>query len=862
MKASLISLLSLIIVFNCFGFAEAQDPVVRVFEEKTLQVRPLPLSKVRLMGGPLKRAQDVTAQYLLQLEPDRMLAGYRIRAGLEPRAEGYGGWDAVDSRQLTGHIGGHYLSAVSLMYAATGNEEFKRRADYIVAEFKEVQDMRGDGYLGAIVNRDGVDGRELFERLSRGEIKSSGFDLNGLWSPWYTLHKTYAGLRDAFRFTGNKKALEIKIKFAEWAERILAPLDAGQIQRMLNTEFGGMNEIMVDLYADTGDRRWLDLSYKFEHRSFIEPLKRHQDILQGKHGNTQVPKLIGSADRYAYTGSAGDIMAASFFWDQVAQHHSYATGGHSHDEYFGEPGKLSDRVDGRTAETCNVYNMLKLTRRLFAIRPDAHYADFHERALFNHILASIDPEDGRTCYMVPVGRGVQHEYQGMFRSFTCCVGSGMESHALHGDGIYYEADGKLWINLYTPSTAEWAAAGVILKVDTDFPEGEKVTIKMTLRSPKEFILALRRPYWAGRGFSVKVNSETISEDIIDPYRDVPESGRLVAGRVGVEQSGTYVELKRIWKTGDTVELTLSKTLRLEPTPDNPRVAAIMWGPLVLAADLGPERERGGGDISYEPPAIPVFVAAEHPVDRWVKPVPDHPGHFRITDVGRDSLGADLEVEANLVPFYRLHRRIYAVYFDLFTPPEWEEKKAEYVAEQERLRNLEKATVAYAQPGEMQPERDFNFQGPDDARVTRIMGRPGRRGNSWFSFDLPVESDRPMSLVVTYYSDDQSRRPISFNILVDGQRIGHQELTRRRPQRFFDVVYPIDAGIIKGKQKVTVRFETTEGNSIASVFGIRMIRGDTCEPITLVKPETDGGKSVLAALKERRTNRNVSHGQRV
>jgi DUF1680 family protein len=732
----------------------------------------------------------------------------------------------VDSRQLTGHIAGHYLSAVSLMYAATGNEEFKRRADYIVAEFEEVQDARGDGYLGAIVNRDGIDGRELFERLSRGEIKSSGFDLNGLWSPWYTLHKTYAGLRDAFRFTGNKKALQIEIKFAEWAEHILEPLDAGQIQRMLNTEFGGMNEIMVDLYADTGDKRWLDLSFKFEHRSFIESLKRHQDILQGKHGNTQVPKLIGSADRYAYAGNAGDIMAASFFWDQVVQHHSYATGGHGHDEYFGEPGKLSDRVDGRTAETCNVYNMLKLTRRLFAIRPDAHYADFYERALINHILASIDPEDGRTCYMVPVGRGVQHEYQEMFRSFTCCVGSGMESHALHGDGIYYEADDKLWVNLYTPSTAKWTSTGVTLKVDTDFPEGESVILKMMLQSPKEFTLALRRPYWAGDAFSVKVNGEAISEDIIHPYRDVPESGRPVEGRFGVEHSGSYVELKRIWKTGDTVELTLPKTLRLEPTPDNPRIAAIMWGPLVLAADLGPEQERGRGrDVSFQPPTIPVFVAAEQPIEQWVKSDPDKPGHFRITDVGRDSLGADIEIEANLVPFYRLHRRTYAIYFDLFTPPEWEEKKAEYVAEQERLRKLDESTVAYAQPGEMQPERDFNFRGADDARVTRVMGRPGRMGSSWFSFDLPVESDRPMSLVVTYFSDDRSRRPISFDILMDGQRICHQEFTRSRPPRFFDVVYPIDAGIIKSKEKVTIRFEAKERNSIASVFGIRMIRSN-------------------------------------
>jgi DUF1680 family protein len=821
-KKSFIFFLVLVLAVACLSFSEAQNPTVKAFEMNILKAQPLPLNNVRLLGGPLKTAQDVTAVYLLELEPDRMLAGYRIRAGLEAKAEGYGGWDAVDSRQLTGHIAGHYLSAISLMYAAAGNEEFKRRADYIVTEFKEVQDKRGNGYLGAIVNRDGIDGLELFGRLSREEIQSGGFDLNGLWSPWYTLHKTFAGLRDAFRFTGNKMALEIEIKFAEWAERILAPLDANQIQRMLNTEFGGMNEIMADLYADTGDKRWLDLSYKFEHRSFIEPLKRHQDILEGKHGNTQVPKLIGSADRYAYAGDAGDILAAGFFWDQVVQHHSFATGGHGQDEYFHEPGKLSNRVDGRTAETCNVYNMLKLTRRLFAIRPDAHYADFYERALLNHILASIDPKDGRTCYMVPVGRAVQHEYQGMFRSFTCCVGSGMESHALHGDGIYYESGDKLWINLFAPSTAEWTSAGAILKVDTDFPEGESATLEITLQSPKELTLALRRPYWVGDGFSVKVNGKVVSKNVIDPYLDVPESGRPVEGRAGVDKSGTYVELTRIWKTGDRVELILPKTLRLEPTPDNPQVTALMWGPLVLAADLGPERERGR-DVSSEPPTVPVFVAAGKTIDEWVQPVSGEAGHFRIRDVGRDSFGADIEIETDLIPFYRLHRRTYSIYFDLFTEAGWEEKKAEYVAEQERQRALEKATVAYAQPGEMQPERDFNFQGGEDSRVARAMGRAGRRGSSWFSFDLPVEPDRPMVLVVTYYSGERRGSQALFDILVDGQHVSQQGVENSDPPRFFDVEYALDPAMIKGKEKVTVRFEAAEGNSIASVFGIRMIR---------------------------------------
>ncbi|KPK76669.1 MAG: hypothetical protein AMJ79_05825 [Phycisphaerae bacterium SM23_30] len=790
-----------------------------------LQAQPLSLNNVRLLGGSLKHAQDLDAKYLLELEPDRMLAYYRQQSGLKPKAQPYGGWDGA-GRNLTGHIAGHYLSAVSLMWAATGDARFKERADYLVKELKEVQDKHGDGYLSALEG-----GRECFNAVARGEIRSGGFDLNGEWSPWYTLHKMYAGLRDAYRYTGNRTALEIEIKFAEWAEGILAKLTDAQIQRMLNTEFGGMNEIMVDLYADTGAKRWLDLSYNFEHRSFIDPFKRHQDNLAGKHGNTQVPKFIGSADRFAYTGDAGDIMAASFFWDQVAQHHSFATGGHGTDEYFGPPDRLSDRVNGRTAESCNVYNMLKLTRRLFAIRPDAHYADFLERALFNHILGSIDPEDGRTCYMVPVGQGVRREYANMFRSFTCCVGSGMESHALHGDGIYYESGDKLWVNLYVSSIADWTAAGVKLEMETDFPEGETATVKLTVQKPREFTLALRRPYWVGDGFTVKINGEPVVEEMpAGSGRDVTGRGQQGSSRSPrrpepmFPDSSTYVELKRTWKSGDTVELVLPKTLRLEPTPDDPTVAAIMWGPLVLAGDLGAEAQRGRErGTRPERVRVPVLVAAGRPVAEWVKPVPNQPGQFRTDGVGRITGTDENERDVDLVPFYRLHNRTYAVYFDLFTQSEWDEQEAAYAAEKERLRQLELATVCYVQPGEMQPERDFNFQGAEDSSVTRVEGRPGRRGSSWFSFDLSVDPARPMALMVTYYSAERRRGAATFEILVDGQRVAEQEIEGTQPARFFDVLYAIPANLVKGKEKVTVRFQATNDNQIATVFGLRMIQ---------------------------------------
>jgi len=777
-------------IFACCALlAAAASAAEPVGESKALRARPLPLSAVRLGGGPLGHARQLDAKYLLELEPDRMLSYFRQRAGLESKAKPYGGWDG-GGRNITGHVAGHYLSAVSLMWAATGDPRFKQRADYMVKELKEVQDKHGDGYLCAMEG-----GRECFDAVARGDIRSGGFDLNGLWAPWYVLHKMYAGLRDAYRYTDNRTALEIEVEFAQWAERVLSKLTNTQIQQMLNTEFGGMNEAMADLYADTGQRRWLELSRRFEHRAVVEPLKRQQDILPGKHANTQVPKLVGSADRYVYAGDPDDLAAARFFWDQVVNHHSFATGGHGRNEYFAEPDALSDRVDGRTAETCNVYNMLKLTRRLFAIAPEVRYAEFHERALFNHILASMDPQDGRTCYMVPVGRGVRHEYSNMFGSFTCCVGTGMESHALHGDGIYYESGDRLWVNLYVPSTAEWKAAGVNLTMETDFPEGESATLKLKLKAPKQFTLAMRRPGWAAEGFSVKVNGKAVEQ--------LPEPG-------------SYVELNRTWHSGDEVALTLPKTLRLEPLPDNPRRAAIMWGPLVLAGDLGPENQKElKRDTLTWQLKVPVFVAAERPVAEWLKPVPDKPGQFRTEGVGRDE-------DVDFMPFYRLHRRTYAVYWDLFTPAQWAQKKAQYAAVEQRHRRLEAATVAFAQPGEMQPERDFNYQG-EDSRPVRVMGRAGRRGKKWFSFDLPVEPQHPMALVVTYNHDEWRKR--TFEILIDGKLLKEQTVQRRGPQRFFDVEYPMPAEMVKGKTKVTVRFRATGGNEIAAVFGIRMIRAD-------------------------------------
>jgi DUF1680 family protein len=799
--------------------AAAQIAAVSTFEQTLLRARPVPLSKVRLLGGPLKLAQDADAKYLLELEPDRMMAFYRVRAGLSQKAQPYGGWDA-GGRNLTGHIAGHHLSAVSLMYLATGDARFKARADYLVGELKQVQDKNGDGYLSAL---DG--GREMWAQVSKGEIRSSGFDLNGLWSPWYTLHKTFAGLRDAYRHTGNRTALDVEVRYAEWAAGVLAPMSDVQIQRMLNTEHGGMNEVLADLYADTGNRRWLDLSYKFEHRAFTDALKRHQDNLNGKHGNCQIPKLIGSAARYGYTADAGDIEAASFFWDRVAQHHSYASGGHGLAEYFGPADQLSPRVDGRACETCNVYNMLKLTRRLFSIRPDAFYADFHERALFNHILASFDPQTGRSSYMVPVGRGVQQEYQDMLQSFTCCVGTGMESHALHGDGIYYEsgdaANPKLWVNLFAPSTAEFPLSGVNLKMDSGFPDGETASIALGMNAPKKFTLAVRRPSWAGDGFTLKVNGESVEVPPLGSLRAGSAGGRNVGTDERVLQPSSYIDVERNWKSGDTLQLTLPKSLRLEPTPDNAKVAAIMWGPIVLVGDLGPRRERQGG--SPATPA-PVLVAAGRAVTEWVLPSPARPGNFAASQVARIPAQPAPPTDVALSPFYRTHGRTYSLYFDVITPTEFDNRASQVVAERERIRRLEAATLAFVQPGDAQVERSVNYQSdPSNRQAARTNGRSSRGGTGWFSFDVPAEGAKDMAVVVTYFNE-LGLEPAAgnFQILVDGTEIAKFQINQSATG-FYDEWYAIPLELLAGKTKVTVRFQASGNGRIAPIFGVRMIR---------------------------------------
>ena len=519
-----------------------------------MKARAFPLSRVKLLDGLFKKAQQRDAQYLLRLEPDRFLAWFRKRAGLQPKAEVYGGWE---TETIAGHSLGHYLSAASLMYAATGDERLRERVDYIVEELAACQDAHGDGYLAAFPG-----GREAFEKLQKGEIKAKPFDLNGIWAPWYTLHKELAGLRDAFLYCDNQRALQVAKALSDWAYNVTADLSAAQWQEMLKTEHGGMNEVLADLYALTGEERYLELAEKFYHKAILDPLTEGKDILPGNHANTQIPKLIGLARLHELTGKQEYREAAEFFWDTVVHHHTYVNGGHSSEEYFGKPDRLSDRLK-QTTETCNTYNMLKLTRHLFSWKPDAELMDYYERALYNHILASQHPETGMMMYKGYLEMPTRKGFSKPFKSFWCCVGTGMENHARYGESIYFHDADTLFVNLFIASRLDWEEKDLTVRQQNDFPRRPVTRLNIECESPTDLTLKVRHPSWCPK-MTVTVNG---SEEKVS------------------SRPGRYVAVSRTWNSGDAVRLELPMTLDIESMPDNENRMAFRYGPVVLAAVL-------------------------------------------------------------------------------------------------------------------------------------------------------------------------------------------------------------------------------------------------------------------------------------
>ena len=774
---------------------------VKVRPAVAVQAYPFSIKDVRLLAGPFKEAMEADAHYLLEIEPDRLLSDFRVHAGLKPKGEKYGGWE---SSGLAGHTLGHYLSACSMEYAATGDTTFLHRVNYIVSELAVCQKARAAtsvargvgssdeapvsmaGYIGAIPRED-----TLWAEVSAGNIRSRGFDLNGAWSPWYTVHKVMAGLLDAYLYCDNAEALRVEKGMADWTGTIVGHLSDSVRQKMLLCEYGGMNDVLANTYAITGDKKYLDLSYKFHDRRILDSLSRGLDDLAGKHSNTQIPKVIGCARRYELTADARDSSIAESFWSIIVHDHSYATGGNSDYEYLGQPGKLNDELTDNTTETCNTYNMLKLTRHLFAWHPSAALMDYYEKALYNHILASQDHADGMMTYFVPLRMGGRKEYSDAFNTFTCCVGSGMENHVKYGESIYSRgSDGSLYVNLFIPSRLNWKEKGITLEQQTQLPAHDEVRLTLVeAQAVRRFALRIRKPYWAGSGLTVTVNGVAVKH--------------LVTGSDG------YLVIERVWKKGDQIIVRLPESFHTEAIPDNASRVALFYGPVLLAGELG---NKEPDPVS----GVPVLVAASADPNQWVRRVGDQLV-FQTKAVGQPG-------DVTLIPFNRTEKEYYSVYWDLFTPATWALQQEKYKEDRVKAQELEDRTIDRLRLGEMQPERDHSFTG-ENLHSGEAHGRQwrGTEDGGYFSFVMKVDSSAANTILCSYWGDDHRGR--IFDIQVGGQTIATQNLGSFKQSKFYDVSYPIPPALVKGKQSVTVKFMAHSAhNGVGPVSGtIRMVR---------------------------------------
>ncbi|SEO06930.1 hypothetical protein SAMN05192574_105187 [Mucilaginibacter gossypiicola] len=600
------------------------------------------LQDVKLLESRFKDNMDREGQWMLSLPVERLLHSFRVNAGMltdkksskTKMPQPLGGWEALDM-ELRGHSIGHLLSGLSFQYASTGNIAFKKKIDSLISGLAEVQaTLNEDGYLSAFP-------QNYIDRNIKGK---------SVWAPWYTLHKIVAGLIDAYLYAGDTQALDVVNKMAVWAYKKITPLSQEQLALMLRNEFGGMNEAWYNLYAITGNPEHKKLGDLFYHHAVLDPLAAGQDKLNKMHANTAIPKITGEARAYELTGDAKDRSIVSYFWNNVMENQTYVIGSNSDKEHFIAPGKISEYITGYTGETCNTYNMLKITRHLFTWDADVKYADYYERALYNHILGQQDPKTGMVCYFTPLKAGAFRVYSTRDSSFWCCVGSGFESQSKYGEAIYYHNNKGVYVNLFIPSVLTWKEKGLKLRQETAYPE--EATTRLTIDSvgAESLPLYIRYPGWANNGVGVKINGENIKV---------------------VQTPGSYITLNRKWKKGDKVEISYPMTLHLEATPDDPKIAAVMYGPIVLAGEMGTEAMPPHApyhdaadpyqyyDYNYNIPAnlVHSLNINSSNISELIKAVKGGVLTFKTT-------GTTNGKPVTLEPYYNLHRQRYVVYWDL------------------------------------------------------------------------------------------------------------------------------------------------------------------------------------------------------
>ena len=748
------------------------------------------ISDVRLTRSAFKHAEDMDIQYLLALNPDRLLAPYLKGAGLTPKADNYTNWENTG---LDGHIGGHYLSALSFMYAATGNEEIGRRLDYVLSELKRCQDTAGDGYLCGV-----PDGRKMWKEIEQGNVRAATFGLNDRWVPLYNIHKIYAGLRDAYLVAHRDEAKDMLVKLTDWMERTTANLTDAQMQDMLRSEHGGLNETFADVAAITGDKRYLTLAHRFSHDIILNPLLKQEDKLTGIHANTQIPKVIGFK-RIADIEKNDDwSKAADFFWHTVVNNRSITIGGNSVYEHFHPADNFEPmRTSEQGPETCNTYNMLRLTKMLYATSADAKYMDYYERALFNHILSTQDPVQGGFVYFTPMRSGHYRVYSQPQTSFWCCVGSGLENHARYGEMIYaHKGNDQLYVNLFIPSTLEWG--DINIEQSTSFPDEEGTSVIVTSKKGKnkKFTLNIRVPEWVNEGeLSLTINGKTEKVNIADGY----------------------VKVNRSWKDGDKLHISMPMHLRAIDMPDNSHNYSFLYGPIVLASRMGTQRQDGmfaddsrGGHIAQGPRLplqnMPVVVGSTDDILSHITKT-DGKMEFTLKGVSPENYeGMKLE------PFYRIHESRYMVYWPVLSASEVAKRQEEVARQESIAQALEARTADKVTCGEQQPESD-HFVKMEWSGTGNDGGVQWRETRQWFSYRMKTNG-RKVTAVRIAFRPENNR---DARVLINDTEIG---LFSSADNGVIEI--PVKADLIGKAETLTLKIAKGNKDITPHIYEVRLI----------------------------------------
>lgn len=778
-----------ILAASCISPAAAQS---RLYENE------FPLSDVKLLESPFSHAMELNTEILLSYDTDRLLAPYLKAAGLTPKGESFSNWDGLD-----GHVGGHYLTALAIHYAATGRTELKERMDYMLSQLAMCAVARGDGYVGGVPGGD-----ELWAALRNGN-PGKVWDY---WVPWYNVHKMYAGLRDSWVYAGSQVGRNLFLGMCDWGIDVTANLSDKQMEAMLDNEFGGMDEVYADAYAMTGDKKYLDAARRFTHHQLFDGMLAGVDNLDNRHANTQVPKVVGY-QRIAELGNDADYeKAARFFWETVVFNRSLSIGGNSRREHFASKADAKSYVDDREGpESCNTNNMLKLTEGLFRMSPEARYADFYERALYNHILSTQHPEHGGYVYFTSARPGHYRVYSKLNCAMWCCVGTGMENHGKYGQFIYTHADDSLWVNLFIPSVLDWKERGVKITQQTEFPSEETTRMTVNTDGPKRFALRLRHPGWC-EAVTVRINGER------QKIKSLPSS---------------YITLDREWADGDVVELEMPMKVTLEELNYLPNYVSIMRGPIVMGAKLDngapmpglvADDHRwahiAGGELVsvFDTPLLIGKRSAILKKLNAMKPVEGREMAYTVPGLFDKKFG-----DVVLEPFYKIHDSRYMMYWLSMTPDQYALYRDNARKDEERRLALDRRTVDAVNTGEQQPEAD-HFMETKSSVAGNFNGEPWRDASNggFFSYKMKTEGQKDLRLRLRYWGNETGNR--KFDILVDDNVIASENPSGKwKRDEFVEEEYSIPAHLTEGKEFITVKFTGEKGQTAGGIYHVRLIR---------------------------------------